>query len=372
MVEIDQPATQQTFNVQNENDPEISAGGAVSDLWLLCIHREPAQLSMLEEHGYEMVTAANGHEGLRLFMTKPVDVIVLEYHLGLMDGAVIGSEIKHVCPQVPIVMLIDNLELPEDALQSVDAIVAKSDGPQFLLATIRFVLNVNRLRAVTRSHDSSLLRRLGLQRNVLINWVYFHVLGSSRVAQSQHVASDVMSVLIGNKGAEWMTLAMIVSAFGSLHVNLLGGPRVPYAMARDGVFFSFAKRVQPKFHTPSGAVIFHGCVAILFVLSGTYQELYSLAMFAIWIFFALTAVALIRLRSTESELPRPYRVWGYPWTPIIFGTAAFGISLNLWMTRPIRSSIGLAVILLGIPFFYYWCRRAVHLGVVEATTLEGT
>jgi DNA-binding response OmpR family regulator len=114
---------------------------------------------LLPTNGYEMVTAANGHEGLRLFMTKPVDAIVLEYHLGLMDGAVIASEIKHVCPQVPIVMLIDNLELPEDALQSVDAIVAKSDGPQFLLATIRFVLNVKRLRAVTRSHDSSLPRR---------------------------------------------------------------------------------------------------------------------------------------------------------------------------------------------------------------------
>ena len=83
-----------------------------------------------------------------------------------------------------------------------------------------------------------------------------------------------------------MTLAMIVSAFGSLHVNFLGGPRVPYAMARDGVFFSFAKRVQPRFHTPSGAVIFQGCVAILLVLTGTYQEVYSLGMFAISAFFA--------------------------------------------------------------------------------------
>ena len=109
---------------------------------LLCIHRDPAQLSLLKEHGYELVTAANGHEGLRLFMSRPVDAIVLEYHLGLLDGATIAAEIKQVHPKVPIVMLIDHMELPDGALNSVDALVAASDGPHFLLATVHFVLNV--------------------------------------------------------------------------------------------------------------------------------------------------------------------------------------------------------------------------------------
>jgi APA family basic amino acid/polyamine antiporter len=192
---------------------------------------------------------------------------------------------------------------------------------------------------------------------VLINWVYFRVLGVSGVAQSQHVASGTISALIGGRGAEWITLAMIVSAFGSLHANLLAGPRVPYAMAREGVFFGFAKRIQPVFHTPSGAVIFEGCAAIILVLTGTYQDLYSFAMFAYWTFYALTALALIRLRRTEPELLRPYRAWGYPWTPIVFSISAFAISINLWLVRPVRSSIGLVVILLGLPFFYYWRKR---------------
>lgn len=150
---------------------------------------------------------------------------------------------------------------------------------------------------------------------------------------------------------------MIVSAFGSLHAGFLTGPRIPYAMPRDGEFFGFAKRIQPRFHTPSGALIFQACVAILLVLTGTHQELYSYTMFATWTFLGLTAVALIRLRSTEPELPRPFRVWGYPWTPMAFGAAAFAISLNLWLVRPVRSSVGLAIILLGILFFYYWRRR---------------
>jgi amino acid transporter len=192
---------------------------------------------------------------------------------------------------------------------------------------------------------------------VLINWVYFHLLSFSQVAQSQHVASDAVARLIGNVGAKWFTVAMMVSAFGALHAAFLTGPRVPYAMARDGNFFGFAKRIQPTFHTPSGAVIFQGCMAILLVLTGTYQELYSYEIFATWIFLALVAVAVIRLRMTKPEMSRPFRVWGYPWTVIVFGVVAFAISVNLWLVRPLRSSIGLAIILLGVPFFLFWRKR---------------
>lgn len=95
---------------------------------------------MLEEHGYELVIAASGHEGLRLFMSRPVDAIVLEYYLGLLDGATIADEIKQVRPEVPIVMLADHVKLPGNALKSVDALVAKCDGPDLLLATIHRVL----------------------------------------------------------------------------------------------------------------------------------------------------------------------------------------------------------------------------------------
>jgi basic amino acid/polyamine antiporter, APA family len=205
---------------------------------------------------------------------------------------------------------------------------------------------------------------------VLINWTYFHILGFSRVAESHYVASDAMVLLVGNSGAKWITVAMIVSAFGGLHASFLTYPRIPFAMARDGHFFTFTKRIHPVFHTPSGAIIFQGCIAILLVLTGTYQELYSFAIFAIWLFLALTAGALIRLRSKESDLPRPFRVWGYPWTPLVFGTAACAISLNLWLTRPIRSSIGLASILLGLPFFYYWRKCAIGSSVAEGAASQ--
>jgi amino acid transporter len=147
---------------------------------------------------------------------------------------------------------------------------------------------------------------------------------------------------------------MAVSALGALHVVVLTGARIPYAMARDGLFFHFAERLHPRFRTPSGALIFLGSLASLLALSGTYEELYSLFVFAVWIFFALTAIALLRLRKKESNLLRPYRAWGYPWTPLIFLIAAVALTVNLWMVRPVRSSLGLAVILGGIPFFHHW------------------
>jgi DNA-binding response OmpR family regulator len=108
---------------------------------LLCIHRDPAQLSLTQESGYELVTATNGSEGLRLFMSRPVDGIVLEYHLGLLDGGIVADAIKQVRPTVPIVMVSDDLELPDGVLNSVDALVTKSDGTQFLWATVNFVLS---------------------------------------------------------------------------------------------------------------------------------------------------------------------------------------------------------------------------------------
>jgi APA family basic amino acid/polyamine antiporter len=189
---------------------------------------------------------------------------------------------------------------------------------------------------------------------LLANVVYFRILPFAALAQSQHVASDVVQSFAGSRGAAWLTVAMAISALGALHVVVMTGARIPYAMARDGVFFQFAEHIHPSFHTPSGSLLFLGSIAALLALSGTYEELYSLFVFAVWIFFALNAIALLRLRKKEPGLSRPYRAWGYPWTPLIFLVAAIALTVNLWMIRPVRSTLGLIVIFGGIPFFYRW------------------
>jgi APA family basic amino acid/polyamine antiporter len=189
---------------------------------------------------------------------------------------------------------------------------------------------------------------------MLANVVYFRILPLQEMARTQHVASDVVQSFAGTRGATWLTIAMAISALGALHVVVLTGARIPYAMARDGVFFRFATRLHPTFRTPSGSLLFLGGIAALLALSGTYEELYSLFVFAVWIFFALTAVALLRLRKKEPALARPYRAWGYPLTPLISLLTAIALTANLWMDRPVRSTLGLVVILAGVPFFLHW------------------
>lgn len=125
----------------------MSASGSAT---VLCIHRDPRQLTVLYEKGYGVVTATSGCEGLRLLMTQTVDAVVLEYYLGLLDGAIVADEIKQVKPHLPVVMVADPLGLPHGALKSVDTLVDKSDGPHFLWAALHFLLTTKRPRTVPR------------------------------------------------------------------------------------------------------------------------------------------------------------------------------------------------------------------------------
>lgn len=189
---------------------------------------------------------------------------------------------------------------------------------------------------------------------VSANWIYFRMLAFTGVARSPHVASDVFRMLVGSGSAKWLTIAMMISALTTLHIEILTAARIPFAMARDGLFFSFANRIQPTFRTPSGGVLFVGGASALLALSGTYEELFSLVIFSLWIFLVLSAIAVIRLRRNEPALHRPYRIWGYPFTPIVFIVGGVAITVNLWLSQPVRSSLGLAVILLGLPFYFHW------------------
>jgi DNA-binding response OmpR family regulator len=150
---------------------------------LLCIHRDPGQLALLRENGYELITATSGSEGLQLLSSRPIDAIVLEYHLGPMDGAVVAADIKKVKPQLPIVMLADHLDLPDGALKSVDALVIKSDGAHFLWATVHFVLNMKptqRRDGTLKAKRAAQLRRMGRSREN----------GEEQKADASHQTSD--------------------------------------------------------------------------------------------------------------------------------------------------------------------------------------
>jgi APA family basic amino acid/polyamine antiporter len=184
------------------------------------------------------------------------------------------------------------------------------------------------------------------------------VLPFESVAASPHIASDVVEHVAGRGAAAWITVAMVISALGSMNSSVLSGARVPYAMARDGIFFKIAGGIHPKYRTPARALIFECALASVMALSGTFEELTNLFIFAGWIFYGLAVVSLFRMRRTEPDLPRPYRCWGYPWVPGIFVAGALALTFNIWLQRPGRSSIGLLLILAGLPFYKRWASHA--------------
>ena len=193
---------------------------------------------------------------------------------------------------------------------------------------------------------------------LLANIVYFRVLPIEAVATAQNVASETVRVFAGAKAAAWITAAMVVSAFTTLNSSVLTGSRVPFAMARDGLFFRVAEGIHPRFRTPSGAIVFQAVISCLMVLTGQFEDLFSLFIFAQWIFYALTVASVFGSRHKEPDLARPYRAWGYPVVPGIFVAGGLALTVNLWMQRPGRSSIGLLLILAGLPFYRWWSRSA--------------
>lgn len=198
---------------------------------------------------------------------------------------------------------------------------------------------------------------------LLFSAVCSYALPFGEVATSQHVASDVFESFAGRSAALWITLAMAISALGTLNSSILSGARVDYAMARDGIFFRLAAKIHPKFRTPGNALVLQCALASLMALSGTFEDLTSLFIFATWIFYGLAVVSLFRLRRKEPDMPRPYRTWGYPVVPGLFVAGAIALTISLWIARPVRSSIGLLLILLGLAFYQYWNKRTqAHAG----------
>jgi APA family basic amino acid/polyamine antiporter len=194
---------------------------------------------------------------------------------------------------------------------------------------------------------------------LLINAACFAVLGFEGVVRSAHVVSDMLARVSqgGVRGLPgWLTVAMIVSALGSMNATMLGAARIPYAMARDGLLPRWLATVSETTKAPVASVVYTSVFASVLVLTGSFEDLTSLFVFTQWLFFALGTLALFRLRRLEPELARPARVPGYPFLPGLFLLLATGLTVGAFIQRPVRSGIGLALVLAGLPVHAYWQR----------------
>ncbi len=188
---------------------------------------------------------------------------------------------------------------------------------------------------------------------------YLYVLPLDRMAvvAENRVAADVAGVLLGGAGVMLVSIAILVSTFGCVNGLILGGARVLFAMARDGVFFRTASRVDPRRHAPTGALLLQGAWSAVLALSGSYDRLLTYVAFASLAFNALTVAGLFVLRRARRDAARPYRTWGFPVTPGLYLAGAIFFLVYIFVGDPRDACAGLVLVAAGIPAYAVFRRR---------------
>jgi APA family basic amino acid/polyamine antiporter len=209
----------------------------------------------------------------------------------------------------------------------------------------------NVLRALT--YGTLLVAALYL----LANLAYMRVLPISAIAASEHVGADAAASVFGAAGGKVVSLLILISVLGTLNGCFMTSPRVYFAQAADGLFFRRFAEIHPVNGTPGFAILAQGLWSAVLILSGTYESLIDYALFGIWVFYGLMIAAVIVLRRTRPDLPRPYRMWGYPLTPLAFLAITLWFLINMLMTRPGASFASLGLMLTGVPAYFLWHRR---------------
>ena len=189
---------------------------------------------------------------------------------------------------------------------------------------------------------------------MLTNAAIQYVLPAAAIAAADRPAADAMRLVAGHWGATLVSIGMAVSIGATFVGSSLSGARVPFAAARDGLFFKQLAHVNPRFHTPSTALILQAVLSSLLLLAiGRFQALFSLAIFAEWLFYALTASTVFIFRRREPKAPRPYSMWGYPLLPALFILAAAVLLVFSFADQLRNSLVGTGIILLGVPLHYF-------------------
>lgn len=188
----------------------------------------------------------------------------------------------------------------------------------------------------------------------LLNLVYMRALPVPAMGETGRIGEAAAIALFGPTGGRLVSMAVLVSTFGCISSTILCCSRIYLPMAQDGLFFPAVARIHPRYHTPSASILAQGAWATLLTLSGSYEQLYTYVIFAAVMFHAATGAAVIVLRRTRPDAPRPYRAWGYPWVPLVFILSSLLLVGNTLLERPTESLFGLALVALGIPAYMYW------------------
>lgn len=196
---------------------------------------------------------------------------------------------------------------------------------------------------------------------VFVNLAYFYVLDPTTIAsvsKDSSVAREVATRFLGTGAIMLMAIGLMASSIGTLHTSVLSGARVPYAMAQDGLMIKSLARVSEGTRVPVVALIVQGLWACLLALSGSFDTLTDYVIFGMWIFYAFVTASVFVFRKKYPDMERPYKAWGYPIVPFLFLLVAGWLLINTMWTSPKQSFIGIFLILLGLPVYYYLTRKS--------------
>ena len=196
---------------------------------------------------------------------------------------------------------------------------------------------------------------------VFVNLAYFYVLTPLEVASvssASSVATEVLRRFVGPLAVSLTAVALMVSSFGSLHASVLANSRIPFAMARDGLFFRGLAHLSARSSVPVRAIVAQALWGSVLALSGSYDTLTDAVIFASWLFYGLATASVFVFRRTLPDTPRPYRAWGYPIVPVIFVLVTIALLINTFVAAPYAALRGVVVLLAGLPFYWYWSRSS--------------
>lgn len=195
---------------------------------------------------------------------------------------------------------------------------------------------------------------------VIVNVSYYYVMTPTEVASvsaTSSVAAEAIRRVMGPVAVTLMAAVMMLSSWGSLQTSILGTARIPFAMARDGVFFPALARVSKSTRVPIISLIVQAVWASVLALSGSFDQLTDLAIFAFWLFYGMVTAAVFIFRKREPNAPRPYKTWGYPVVPALFVLVTIYLIIFTIKNAPLQSLIGLAIIAAGLPVYFYFTRN---------------
>jgi APA family basic amino acid/polyamine antiporter len=307
-------------------------------------------------------------------MTSIGLVVVLSAvnYLGVREGAWVQRTFTCLKIAALVVLIGAGFLAPHSAVvaKASDPFPVSSAGLGVAMAACLMAYNgwsyVSFVAGEVRDPQRNLLRSLVigmavvLVLYVLVNLAYLKVMTIAEIASTERVGADLAKRTMGSMGGTFLSLTVLLSIIGAVNGCILTAARLPFAQARDRLFFAQFGEVHPRFQTPAVAILWGGLWTVVLVLSGSYETLYSYSILAAWIFYTLSVAAVFVLRRKRPHAARPYKMWGYPFTLWLFLAVSAWFVLNAFVAQPWPSFMALVIVATGVIAFWIW-RRLVPL-----------